>query len=147
MPTIFTIGYTKKSLQRFIELLQEAEVDAIIDVRLRNTSQLAGFSKRDDLAFLLREGFGLEYEHRPDLAPTSEIMDAYKSGGDWEVYEREFRSLLADRNAEEAGRQVLASYRHPCLLCAEPTADRCHRRLVVEWWQEHLPDVEVKHLE
>ena len=102
MPTIYTIGYTKKTLEHFIRLLQEAGVDAVIDIRLRNTSQLAGFAKRDDLAFLLREGFGIEYEHRPELAPTLEILKAYKTDGDWAAYEREFLSLLDSRNTPPA---------------------------------------------
>ena len=146
MPIIYTIGHTQKSLERFIRLLQEAGVDAVIDVRLRNTSQLAGFAKRDDLAFLLRKGFGIEYEHRPELAPTAEILDAYKAGGDWPAYESDFLPLLAERDAETLGRELLARYRHPCLLCAEPTADHCHRRLIAEWWAEHIPEVEVIHL-
>ncbi len=146
MPTVYTIGHTQKTLEHFIRLLQEAGVDAVIDVRLRNTSQLAGFAKRDDLAFLLREGFGIEYEHRPELAPTPEILDAYKTGGDWLAYEADFLPLLNERKAETIGRELLARYRHPCLLCAEPTPNHCHRRLVAEWWAEHLPAVEVVHL-
>lgn len=146
MPTIYTIGHTKKTLEHFIHLLQKAGVDAVIDVRLRNTSQLAGFAKRDDLAFLLREGFGIEYEHRAELAPTPEILDGYRSDGDWLAYEADFLPLLIERNAEAIGREVLTRYHHPCLLCAEPTPDHCHRRLIAEWWAEHLPDVEVIHL-
>jgi uncharacterized protein (DUF488 family) len=146
MPTIFTIGHTKKTLERFVELLQQAGVDAVVDVRLRNTSQLAGFSKRDDLAFLLREGFGIEYEHRPDLAPSAEIFEAFKSDGDWTAYERAFHSILSDRAAEEAGRELLDRYHRLCLLCTEPEAEHCHRRLVAEWWQEHLSGVKVEHL-
>jgi uncharacterized protein (DUF488 family) len=146
MPTLYTIGHTQKTLERFIRLLQAAGVDAVIDVRLRNTSQLAGFAKRDDLAFLLREGFGIEYEHRLELAPSAEILDAYKVGGDWAAYEDAFLLLLAERDVKDVGRELLARYHHPCLLCAEPTADHCHRRLVAEWWSERLPDVEVTHL-
>lgn len=146
MSTVYTIGYTRKSLERFIRMLQEAGIDAVVDVRLRNTSQLAGFAKRDDLAFLLREGFGIEYEHRPDLAPTPEILDAYRADGDWPAYEAAFRQVLARRRAEEVGRELLARYRRPCLLCSEPTAEKCHRRLVAEWWAGRLPGVEVKHL-
>jgi uncharacterized protein (DUF488 family) len=146
MPTIYTIGHTQKTLERFIRLLQEAGVDAVIDVRLRNTSQLAGFAKRDDLAFLLREGFGIEYEHRAELAPTPEILEAYKAGGDWPAYEANFLPLLDERSAGTIGQELLTHYRHPCLLCAEPTPDHCHRRLIAEWWAEHLPDVEVIHL-
>lgn len=147
MPTIHTIGHNQKTLEQFIRLLQEAGVDAVIDIRLRNTSQLAGFAKRDDLAFLLREGFGIEYEHHLELAPTAEILDTYKADGDWAAYERDFVPLLAERDAQSSGRELLARYRHPCLLCAEPTPEHCHRRLVAEWWAEHLRDVEVIHLQ
>lgn len=146
MPIIYTIGHTQKTLERFIRLLQEAGVDAVIDIRLRNTSQLAGFAKRDDLAFLLREGFGIDYEHLPDLAPTPEILDAYKANGDWVAYEQSFLPTLAARHAEAIGQTILARYHHPCLLCSEPLPGHCHRRLVAEWWAEHLPDLEIVHL-
>lgn len=146
MPTVLTIGYTKKSLEQFIRLLADAGVDAVIDVRLRNTSQLAGFSKRDDLAFLLREGFGIQYEHRPHLAPTPEILDAFKTHGDWDAYEQSFVAGLAEAGAEQDGRELLACYRRPCLLCAEPSAEQCHRRLIADWWKEHLPGIEIVHL-
>jgi len=146
MTTVYTIGYTQKSLEQFVRLLQSSGVDAVIDIRLRNTSQLAGFTKRDDLAFLLRQGFGVAYEHRPDLAPTDEILDGYKDNRDWAAYERIFLPLLAERRVEEIGRELLSRYSRPCLLCAEPTPDHCHRRLVAEWWAAHLPDVEVLHL-
>jgi len=147
MPTLFTIGYTRKSLEQFIRLLQGSEVGAVIDVRLRNTSQLAGFSKRDDLAFLLREGFNIAYEHRPDLAPTPAILDSYKQDGDWRAYEIAFRRLLAERDlTATAGRQILDHFHQPCLLCAEPTPEHCHRRLLAEWWAERLSGLEVVHL-
>jgi uncharacterized protein (DUF488 family) len=146
MPAVCTIGTTQKSLERFIRLLQEAGVDAVIDIRLRNSSQLAGFAKRDDLAFLLLEGFGICYEHRSDLAPSAEILDAYKADGDWPAYERDFVGLLAGRGAAEIGRDILARYHCPCLLCAEPQPDHCHRRLVAEWWARHVPGLEVVHL-
>jgi uncharacterized protein (DUF488 family) len=146
MPIIYTIGHTQKTLERFIRLLQEAGVDAVVDIRLRNTSQLAGFAKRDDLAFLLREGFGIEYEHRPDLAPTSEILDAYRTEGDWVAYEQAFLPLLAERDAQSIGRELFTRYHSPCLLCSEAVPDYCHRRLVAEWWAEYLSDVKVVHL-
>jgi uncharacterized protein (DUF488 family) len=146
MTIIYTIGYTQKTLERFIRLLQQAGVDAVIDIRLHNTSQLAGFAKRDDLAFLLREGFGIEYEHRLELAPTPEILDSYRREGDWARYERDFIPLLAERDAEAIGRELLGRYRRPCLLCAEPAPDHCHRRLVAEWWVAHLTGLEVNHL-
>jgi uncharacterized protein (DUF488 family) len=147
MTILYTIGYHQRSLESFIRLLQQAQVDAVVDIRLRNTSHLAGFTKRDDLAFLLREGFHIQYEHRPDLAPTGAILDGYKGGGDWDAYVRAFLPLLAERHAEEIGRELLGRYQRPCLLCAEPAPEHCHRRLVAEWWAARLPGVEVVHLE
>jgi uncharacterized protein (DUF488 family) len=146
MPTICTIGYTKKSLRQFIGLLQEAGVDAVIDVRLRNTSQLAGFAKRDDLDFLLREGFGIAYEHLVELAPTAEILDAYKKDRDWPAYERAYPQLLDERDALATGRQLLKRHQHPCLLCAEDTPDHCHRRLLAEYLAEGISDLDIVHL-
>lgn len=146
MPTIYTIGYKGKSLATFIGQLREAGVDAVIDVRLRNTSHLAGYTKRDDLAFLLGEGFGIAYEHRPELAPSPEILDAYRDDQDWAAYETRFLPLLEEQSAEEVGREILARYRSLCLLCAEPEPDHCHRRLVAEYWAAHLPGLTVAHL-
>jgi uncharacterized protein (DUF488 family) len=146
MPILYTIGYKGKSLATFIGQLREAGVDAVIDVRLRNTSHLAGYTKRDDLAFLLREGFGIAYEHHPELAPTVEIFDAYRDDQDWAAYEARFLPLLVERSAEGVGREILARYRAPCLLCAEPEPDHCHRRLVAEHWAMHLSGLSVVHL-
>jgi uncharacterized protein (DUF488 family) len=146
VPTLYTIGYTRKSLRQFIGLLQEAGVEAVIDVRLRNTSQLAGFAKRDDLAFLLCEGFDIAYEHIVELAPTAEILDAYKKDHDWPAYEREYSQLLAERDALAIGRQLLERYQRPCLLCAEDTPDHCHRRLLAEYLAERISDLEIVHL-
>jgi uncharacterized protein (DUF488 family) len=146
MVTLYTSGYRGKRLSVFIGQLREAGVDAVIDVRLRNTSHLAGYSKRDDLAFLLREGFAIAYEHRVELAPTPEIFEAYREYPDWPTYESDFGLLLVERKAVEIGRDILARYRAPCLLCAEPTAEHCHRRLIAEYWHKHIPGLAVVHL-
>ena len=146
MPTVYTIGHTQKSLERFVRLLQAAGVDAVIDIRLRNTSQLAGFAKRDDLAFLLRELLGIEYQHHPELAPTPEILDGYRANKDWAAYEEAFRPLLVERQIATIGQELMDRYNRPCLLCAEPTPDRCHRRLVAEFWSENLTELEIMHL-
>ena len=146
MSTVYTIGFRRKMLAEFINILREAGVDAVIDIRLRNTSQLSGYAKRDDLAFLLREGFGIAYEHRPDLAPTDEIMDAFSQDKDWGSYQQQFIPLLAERRAEEVGRELLSRYRAICLLCSEITADQCHRRLVAEYWAERIPGLTIVHL-
>jgi uncharacterized protein (DUF488 family) len=146
MPTVYTIGYERRALSDLIGALRGAGVDAVIDIRLRNTSQLAGYTKRDDLAFLLQQGFGIAYEHHPELAPTGEILDAIHADHDWSAYETRFRALLAERQSETVGRDILARYHAPCLLCHEASAEHCHRRLVAERWAAHIPDLKVVHL-
>jgi uncharacterized protein (DUF488 family) len=146
VPTVYTIGFRRKPLREFIALLREADVDAVIDIRLRNTSQLAGYTKKDDLDFLLREGFGIAYEHHPELAPSDEIMDTYRDDKDWASYEARFGPLMVERGMEQAAADILARYEAPCLLCSEPTAEKCHRRLVAEYWAEHRPDIDIVHL-
>jgi uncharacterized protein (DUF488 family) len=146
MEQLLTIGYTRKSLQRFVELLRGAGVDAVIDTRRHNTSQLAGFAKREDLAYLLREGFGIGYEHRLELAPTAEILARYRQDRDWPAYVQAFEGLMEETGMAVAARAVLAPYRRPCLLCAEESPERCHRRLLAERLQGLFPGLEVVHL-
>jgi uncharacterized protein (DUF488 family) len=146
MPTVYTIGYKGKSLETLINQLRDAGIDAVIDVRLRNTSHLAGYTKRDTLSFLLREGFYIAYEHHPQLAPTPEIFDAYREQKDWAGYASLFAPILVERDVAQVGNDILARYRAPCLLCSEPTAKHCHRRLIAEHWAANLPDIEVIHL-
>jgi len=146
MPTLYTIGYQGRSLADLLGLLQSAGVDAVIDVRLRNTSHLAGFTKRDDLAFLLQQGFGIAYEHHLELAPTPEILDAYRPDHDWQRYTQGFELLLAERQSELVGRDVLGRFHAPCLLCSERLPEQCHRRLIAECWAGHIPECTLVHL-
>ena len=146
MPTLYTIGFTQLALAEFVGLLRGAGVDAVIDTRLRNTSQLAGWAKRDDLAFLLREGFGIAYEHIPLFAPTDELLDSYRSARDWDAYAPAYRALLDARPIVALGRELFERYRAPCLLCSEPTPDRCHRRLLAQYLAQHLDGIVVAHL-
>ena len=146
MSNLYTIGYKGKPLETFVGQLRANGVDIVVDIRLRNTSHLLGYTKRNDLAFLLQEGFGIAYEHHPKLAPTDEILLAYRKTRDWTAYETQFLPLLDKRTASEIGRDLLNRYRAPCLLCAESTAEQCHRRLVAEHWAQHIPCLKVIHL-
>src|SRR6267154_5899697 len=95
---VFTIGFTKKSATRFFQILQGAGIQRLIDVRLNNISQLSGFTKRDDLAFFLEKICNAEYVHEPLLAPTQDLLDAYKKNkGSWEDYEEQFIDLIRAR--------------------------------------------------
>ncbi|WP_145046535.1 DUF488 domain-containing protein [Gimesia chilikensis] len=141
----FTIGFTKKSAETFFTKLRESGVKRLLDVRLNNSSQLSGFAKRDDLRFFLKSIAGIEYEHVPELAPTKDILDAYKKhGGNWDVYEAEFMELMTKRNIETQFRQE--EFQSSCLLCSEHLPKLCHRRLVLEYLQEKWGDISVSHL-
>lgn len=142
---IFTIGFTKKTAEQFFTKLQAAGVRRVIDVRLNNVSQLAGFSKRDDLNYFLRAIAGIDYLHMPELVPTQDILDAYKKQkGDWAVYEAAFLRLMEARRIEETVPREMIN--GGCLLCSEDEPQHCHRRLVAEYLQKHLPDVNIEHI-
>lgn len=142
---IFTIGFAKTTAEHFFTTLQNAGVKRIIDVRLNNTSQLAGFSKKDDLRFFLREVGGIEYIHLPELAPTQEILDAYKKHkGSWAVFEQAFGALMCEREVEKVLSCEIADF--GCFLCSEKKPDHCHRRLVVEYLQKKWTDASTTHL-
>lgn len=143
---VYTIGFTKKSAETFFNFLKSSNVKTLIDVRLNNVSQLAGFSKRDDLKFFLNELCGAEYIHSPELAPTKEILNSYKKGDiSWEVYEDKFLNLMGQRNIERSIKPTLLD--HGCLLCSEHEPHLCHRRLVIEYLNQHSDlDLKVKHL-
>ncbi len=143
---IYTIGFTKKTAEQFFGILRAAGIARVLDIRLNNSSQLAGFAKQVDLRFFLRELCNAEYIHEPLLAPTQEILDAYKKQkGAWSDYEISFRALMIERRIEEMiDRQIFA--KPTALLCSEPTAERCHRRLVAEYLQERWGGVTIHHL-
>jgi uncharacterized protein (DUF488 family) len=143
---IFTIGFTKKTAEEFFETLRLSGAKRLVDVRLKNVSQLAGFAKRQDLAYFLNKICDMEYIHLPSLAPTQEMLDEFKKRkGEWEAYERSFLDLMRERQIEESVPRALMA--DSCLLCSEDQPLQCHRRLVVEYLRGHWGDVEIVHLE
>ncbi|MCK9363756.1 MAG: DUF488 domain-containing protein [Syntrophales bacterium] len=142
---VFTIGFTKKTAEEFFTILKKAGVKRVIDIRLNNVSQLAGFAKRDDLRYFLRAIGGIDYLHRPDLAPTQSILDAFKKNkGSWVDYERDFQQLLVERQAEINITPELLN--EGCLLCSEDKPLHCHRRLVAEYLRSKWGNVRIIHL-
>ena len=142
---IFTIGFTKKNAEQFFAHLKQPGLQRILDTRLNNVSQLAGFTKKDDLRFFLREVGHIDYVHLAALAPTQAMLDAYKkNGGDWETYEKQFLALMAERRIETSIDKDLVA--GACLLCSEPNPHHCHRRLVAEYLRGKWGDVDIQHL-
>jgi uncharacterized protein (DUF488 family) len=143
---LFTIGFTRKSAEMFFSRIKDAGAKRLVDVRLNNVSQLAGFTKKEDLRYFTNVICGIEYVHMPQLAPTSEILDPYKKqkNGDWSLYERQFLDLMRSRRIEETiSRDVLDG---GCLLCSEETPHHCHRRLVAEYLKEKWDGIEIEHI-
>ncbi len=142
---IYTIGFTKKSASDFFELLMGSGAKRLIDVRLNNVSQLAGFAKKDDLEYLLNKICGIEYVHLPELAPTKEMLNDYrKEHHDWDTYQSQFLALIDERRIEKL--EMRETVANGCLLCSEEKPEHCHRRLVAEYLQRHWGDIEIVHL-
>ncbi len=143
---IYTTGFTKKSAAEFFESLRKAEIERLVDVRLNNSSQLAGFTKKQDLAYFLRELCQAEYKHEPLMAPTPPMLRDYRAGKiSWEEYSAQFNALLRERRLDQV---IERSYflKRTVLLCSEKEPARCHRRLVAEYLQEKWTNVAVIHL-
>jgi len=143
---LYTIGFTEKSAEQFFSLLKKAGVRILLDVRLNNTSQLAGFTKGKDLAYFTKEILNGQYFHLIDLAPTKELLKKYQADKNWQSYEKEFLELLEKRNIEEKIQPELLKG-PTVLLCSEKMPDKCHRRLTAEYLQmKILSDFTIKHL-
>lgn len=142
---IYSIGFTQKKAAAFFSLLRNENIKQLVDVRLNNVSQLAGFAKKDDLKFFLKELCEIEYLHTPELAPTKELLSAYKKGDmKWDEYENKFIDLMVQRNTEKIDKSIIQD---GCLLCSEHLPHQCHRRLVIEYLNKCWnTDFEVKHL-
>lgn len=142
---LFTIGFTQKSAQKFFETLQKAGVKRVIDTRLNNVSQLAGFAKKADLEYFLKTIDGIDYVHILDLAPTQDILDEYKKKkGDWTIYEQKFLQLVTNRQIEKRVSPEMLD--NACLLCSEAKPHHCHRRLVAEYLNGKWGNIKICHL-
>ncbi|WP_109487104.1 DUF488 family protein [Occallatibacter savannae] len=143
---IYSIGFTQKSAEGFFETLRANRIERLLDIRLNNTSQLAGFAKARDLAYFTARICGAEYRHESLLAPTQEILDAFKKQkGDWNVYCDAYVALITDRRVEDQLDREEFSKR-TAMLCSEPTPEHCHRRLALEYLESKWGGFEIHHL-
>ena len=146
MITLFTIGFTKKSAEHFFNLLRNNGVKQLVDIRISNSSQLAGFAKGKDLEFFVKEICHIPYRHIADFAPSKELLDQWhKQEVTWKEYEKIYIQLLKDRDILR--KYGIKAFDSSCFLCSEDTPEQCHRRLLAEYLQEHSSEqVKIIHL-
>lgn len=145
MTELYTIGFTKKSAEQFFDLLTQNNVEKIVDTRINNTSQLSGYAKGRDLQFFAKKVADIDYKHETMFAPTKELLSKYrKKEMTWEAYEVEYLNLLDMRKV--AKKTDIEKLHKSCLLCSEHTAEKCHRRLLAEYFQAVKTDVKIVHL-
>ncbi|MGB0880526.1 MAG: DUF488 family protein [Polaribacter sp.] len=145
MIKLYTIGFTKKNAETFFGLIKSNQIHKIVDTRINNTSQLSGFAKGNDLKFFANELNGTDYDHNLNFAPTKELLSKYRKGDiTWEKYEQEYLDLLDVRKISK--KTDIKKLHKNCLLCSEHTAEKCHRRLLAEYFKEVNNDVEIIHL-
>jgi uncharacterized protein (DUF488 family) len=145
MIRLFTIGFTKKTAEHFFETLRKNEVKKIVDIRINNSSQLAGFAKGSDLAYFAKAIANIGYVYVPDFAPTKELLSDYQNKKiDWIGYQKIYRNLIEQRKI--ATKYNVSNFDNSCFLCSEDTPEQCHRRLLVEFFKEINPDIQIIHL-
>lgn len=146
MITLYTIGFTKKSAEQFFELLRTNHISKLVDVRISNSSQLAGFAKGNDLKYFVKQICHSDYVHITDFAPTKDLLSKWrKEEVNWEQYTEIYLNLLKERNIIK--RYGINNFDNSCFLCSEETPEMCHRRLLVEYLKEYSTEkVEIIHL-
>lgn len=143
---LYTIGFTKKTARQFFDTLKEAGVERLVDIRLRPDSQLAGFAKREDLLFFLERLNGCAYQYEPSLAPSDDLLKAYRENKNWKAYETGYLRLLRERSMPQSLDRISFKELRNCLLCSEAEPDKCHRRLAAEEIQKYWENVQIIHL-
>ena len=144
---LYTIGFTQKSAQQFFELIKSNNIDMLVDIRLNNKSQLAGFTKGADLRYFLEEICNCKYQHCIEYAHTKDILDNYKKKViSWDEYVRQYIPLMQKRHVVQKFVERFSKYRAVCLLCSEATPEYCHRRLLSEMIVAECPAITVKHI-
>lgn len=146
MTTIYTVGFTKKSLEEFVNLLKKNKITKIIDIRLNKDSQLSGFAKSKDLKYILEKVLKIKYEIIPEFSPTKELLKTYQKDKDWERYEKGFLELIKKRKLEKFKDVILDNKERICLLCSEAEADKCHRMLLAKFFSRLGNKVNIVHL-
>lgn len=142
---LYTIGFVKKSAKDFFDILKNNGIIKVIDIRLNNKSQLAGFTKKEDLQFFLKAICNIDYVHIEQYAPTKELLKTYKKKKiDWEEYEKEYTAILDRRNI--LNNIDYSIFENACLLCSEPTAQQCHRKLLAEYLARGNREITIIHL-
>lgn len=146
---LYTIGFTQKTAEKFFDQLRKNNIRTLIDIRLNNKSQLAGFTKGTDLKYFLKEICNIEYTHDNYLSPTEEILKDYKHNKiSWDEYERRFRELMQQRGIDKYfSDKYLKDDFQLCLLCSEVEPEHCHRRLIAEYIVKNAQiDISILHL-
>ncbi len=143
---LYTIGFTQKSAEEFFGLLTGHHIERLIDIRIHPDGQLAGFAKRQDLAYFLNVIAGIEYHYFDFLAPSEELLKGYKVEKDWAAYEKRYLALIKERKILERLDPKFFQEKHCCFLCSEHLPEKCHRRLLVEYLAGEWEDVKIFHL-
>ena len=147
MKQLFTIGSTKKTAEKFFTLLIDNDVRCVLDVRLYNSYQLAGFSKYPDIKYFLKKIANIEYLSDSMFAPSEELLTAYREKRiNWDDYTERFTQIMELRGIIDYIENKYGDLNGYCLLCSEDKPDKCHRRLLAEMICEHFGGYELKHL-
>ncbi|MGB8474327.1 MAG: DUF488 domain-containing protein [Candidatus Acidiferrum sp.] len=144
-----TIGFAGKTAEEFFQLLEDAQVERVIDIRQHREGQLSGFAKHPDLGYFLEKVARIGYSHELQLAPTPKLLKAYRETRGWPGYEAGFLALMKERGIPQSFSADVWPSR-AALLCSEPGPEKCHRRLVADLlaahWRTQGHSVEIRHL-
>ncbi len=136
---LFTLSAYETTAEQFFETLKKQKADLVLDVRLRNTNQLCGFTKEKDLAYFVHNIAGAQYVHDLLFAPDSDLLDVYtKHVIDWNGYRQAYLSEMEERNARSVFAQKYQQYASICILGTATSHRRSHSEALLEYLEKEV---------
>src|ERR1700733_2121093 len=132
---LFTIGHSNHSLERFLALLNQNEIEVLADIRRFPGSRKRTYFNQDKLATSIQEA-GIEYQWFESLGGrrNKEQGESANMGLRNEQF-RNYADYMLTEKFQEAVKQLLeiAKRKRTAFMCAEGLFWQCHRRLVSDY--------------
>lgn len=126
----YTIGYEKKDIDQFLNLLISNNIDLLIDVR-KNPFSMNFLYIKDALRKKLKD-VGIEYLHIPELGIDSEYRQNLNNKDDYEELFKKYREILPLKEVYINRIIELGMEKRIALLCFEADVNLCHRREIAK---------------
>ena len=130
MPSVFSLGYEKRTIEEMIALLKDNKIQLVVDIREKAISRKKGFSKNTLKDTLQKEG--IDYLHIPQLGSPSDIRKELKKNWDYQTFFEKYERHILKFEKHIDKIKELAISKNTAILCFERKSNACHRSIVTK---------------